>query len=111
MKKLNASYWDNRYKTQDIAWDLGEISTPLKTYIKQLEDKSLKILIPGGGNSYEAEYLFNQGFNNVFVVDLSKTALDSLKSRVPDFPNSQLLHKNFSHLSRPNSQVYSLYLF
>lgn len=92
---LSANTWDSRYKTNDIGWDLGKISTPLKTYIDQLEDKNLKILIPGGGNSYEAEYLFNNGFTNVFVVDVSKTALENLKNRVPNFPEHQLLHQDF----------------
>ena len=92
---LSATSWDNRYKTNDIGWDLGEVSPPLKAYFDQLEDKNFKILIPGAGNAYEAEYLFNNGFTNVFVVDLSKTALENLKKRVPNFPENQLLHQNF----------------
>ncbi|MFK7781143.1 SAM-dependent methyltransferase [Psychroserpens sp.] len=91
---LNEEFWDNRYKNNDTGWDLGQISPPLKAYIDQLDDTSLKILIPGGGNSYEAEYLFNSGFKNTFVVDVSKTALQNIKSRVPNFPSKQLLHKN-----------------
>ena len=92
---LSATSWDNRYKTNDIGWDLGEVSSPLKAYFDQLEDKNLKILIAGAGNAYEAEYLFNNGFTNVFVVDLSKTALENLKKRVPNFSENQLLHQNF----------------
>lgn len=95
---LNESYWDNRYKANDIGWDLGEVSPPLKAYIDQLTDTSIKILIPGGGNSYEAEYLFNKGFKNVFVVDLSQTALNNIKSRISDYPSNQLLHGNFFDL-------------
>ncbi|WP_033957959.1 SAM-dependent methyltransferase [Psychroserpens jangbogonensis] len=96
---LNEDFWDHRYKNNDIGWDLGQISTPLKTYINQLTDKSIRILIPGGGNSYEAEYLFNLGFKNVFVVDVSQTALDNIKSRIPSFPSEQLLNKNFFDLN------------
>ena len=92
---LSATSWDNRYKTNDIGWDLGKVSSPLKAYFDQLEDENIKILIPGAGNAYEAEYLFNNGFTNVFVVDLSKTALGNLKKRVPNFPENQLLHQNF----------------
>ena len=72
-------------------------------YIDQLKDKSLKILIPGSGNSYEAEYLFNSGFKNVHVVDVSKTALDHIKTRLPDFPNKQALHQNFFELNANNT--------
>ncbi|HIC33088.1 MAG TPA: SAM-dependent methyltransferase, partial [Flavobacteriaceae bacterium] len=74
---LSEEFWDNRYKNEDTGWDLGEVSPPLKAYFDQLQDKNLKILIPGGGNSHEAEYLYNQGFTNVFVVDVSKTALEN----------------------------------
>ena len=92
---LSANAWDSRYKTNDIGWDLGKISNPLKTYINQLDDKNIKVLIPGGGNSYEAEYLFTNGFNNIYVVDVSKTALENFKNRVPNFPKNQLLHQDF----------------
>lgn len=92
---LSASAWDNRYINNDIGWDLGIVSPPLKAYFDQLENKELKILIPGGGNSYEAEYLFKQGFKNVFVVDLSKTALNNLHNRIPELPNNQLINSDF----------------
>lgn len=95
---LSEKAWDNRYQNKDIGWDLGEVSTPLKAYFDQLENKELKILIPGGGNSYEAEYLFNLGFTNVFVVDLSKTALENIQKRIPDFPKSQLILGDFFDL-------------
>jgi SAM-dependent methyltransferase len=95
---LSENYWDNRYKTNDIGWDIGHVSTPLKTYIDQLTNKNLKILIPGGGNSLEAEYLYNNGFKNVHVVELSKTVLYNFKQRVPIFPQSQLLHLDFFDL-------------
>ncbi|OBX22450.1 MULTISPECIES: methyltransferase domain-containing protein [Bizionia] len=91
---LSETFWDSRYQNQDIGWDLGEVSLPIKTYIDQLKDTSLKILIPGAGNSYEAEYLFLNGFKNVCIADLSKTALDNFKNRVPSFPDENLLHIN-----------------
>ena len=96
---LSKDFWENKYKTNKIGWDLGEVSPPLKAYFDQLENKGLKILIPGGGNSYEAEYLYNIGFKNVYVVDLSEIALENIKKRVPNFPNSQLILGNFFDLN------------
>ena len=90
---LSEEFWDNRYKNNDTGWDLGEVSPPLKAYFDQLTDANLKILIPGGGNSYEAEYLHRLGFKNVYVVDLSETALNNFKLREPSFPASHLIHK------------------
>lgn len=95
---LNQDFWENKYKANKIGWDLGEVSPPLKAYFDQLENKNLKILIPGGGNSHEAEYLFKQGFTNVYVVDVSKIPLENFKKRVPKFPDSQLIHANFFDL-------------
>jgi SAM-dependent methyltransferase len=95
---LSGNAWDNRYLNNDIGWDLGEISTPLKVYIDQLENKEVKILIPGGGNSYEAEYLYANGFKNVFVVDVSKTAIENIHERIPNFPALQLIQGNFFNL-------------
>ncbi len=96
---LDENYWASRYKENNIKWDIGEISTPIKEYIDQLEDKSLKILIPGSGNSYEAEYLHLSGFKNVFIADIAKEPLENLKNRIPSFPKEHLLHKDFFDLN------------
>ena len=64
-------YWTNRYTEQNTGWDIGYPSTPIKNYIDQLENKDIKVLIPGAGNAYEAEYIYNMGFKNVFVLDIS----------------------------------------
>jgi len=63
-------YWSKRYEENQTGWDIGYPSTPIKTYVDQLENKDLKILIPGAGNAYEAEYLWQQGFKNVHVLDI-----------------------------------------
>ena len=96
---LNKNFLDLRYQNNEIGWDIGYISTPLKKYIDQLTDKNIKILIPGGGNSYEAEYLHNLDFKNVFVLDISPTALTNLKNRVPDFPKNHLINIDFFKLN------------
>lgn len=89
------NYWTNRYNTGNTGWDIGSPSSPLITYFDQLEDKNLKILIPGAGNAYEAEYLYKSGFKNIFVLDISETPLKALKKRNPEFPESQLLKEDF----------------
>ena len=95
MNTKEAEYWTNRYNEELTGWDIGYPSTPLKDYIVQLENKNLTILIPGAGNAYEAEYLWQQGFKNVYVLDISRIPLASLKKRVPDFPAEQLLQGDF----------------
>lgn len=93
------NYWDQRYTLKETQWDTGRITEPIRAFVDQLFDKELKILIPGAGNSYEAEYLFKRGFKNVFVLDISEIPLKNLKKRVPDFPVKHLLHQNFFELA------------
>ena len=81
MKTLNKEYWENRYERNDAIWDIGHISTPLKEYIDQLENKSLRILIPGAGNAYELDYLIDKGFHNVFVIDYAQQPIKSIIKR------------------------------
>ncbi|MGB1205843.1 MAG: methyltransferase domain-containing protein [Chitinophagales bacterium] len=95
MENLDKAYWQNRYEIADIGWDIGHISTPLKAYFDQLTDKKIKILIPGCGNAYEAEYLFQQGFEEVYILDWSQKALDNFNSRVPSFPSEHLIQSDF----------------
>ena len=100
--KLNKAFWDNKYDNKKLGWDIGHISTPLKSYIDQLADKNLKILIPGAGNGYEVEYLFNRGFTNIYVVDIAQQPLGNLKNRIPHFPKDQLIHLDFFDLQVSN---------
>ncbi|XOV68256.1 MAG: methyltransferase domain-containing protein [Fluviicola sp.] len=95
MEHLSKEFWASRYEAGTTGWDLGEVSPPIKAYIDQLEDKSVKIIIPGCGNGYEAEYLWNQGFKNVHVIDLAKEPLDNLNSRCTEIPKSQLHQGDF----------------
>ena len=88
-------YWTKRYQEERTPWDIGYPSTPLKAYIDQLEDKAISILIPGAGNAYEAAYLWQEGFENVFVMDISEIPLKQFQVRHPDFPKDQLLLENF----------------
>jgi len=95
IKNLGKEFWNNRYSSDDIGWDIGNISTPLKEYFDQLNNKELKILIPGCGNAYEAEYLIRNGFKNVYLLDISELALDNFKKRLPNFPVNQLINEDF----------------
>lgn len=88
-------YWSLRYAESRTGWDIGHPSTPIKNYIDQLEDKGIKILIPGAGNAYEAEYLYKQGFENTFVLDISAAPLNDFQKRNPDFPAAHLIQDNF----------------
>ncbi|MBU0695868.1 MAG: methyltransferase domain-containing protein [Bacteroidetes bacterium] len=97
MEMLHADYWNSRYINQETRWDLGAISPPIKSYIHQLENKELRILIPGAGNAYEAIYLLENGFKNVTVVDFAEKALSNLKEKLVkiDTSNYNLIQDDF----------------
>lgn len=98
-ESLDAAFWESRYQQEDTGWDVGYATTPITEWFETFEDrglsKSSRILIPGAGRAYEAEYLHRKGFSQVYVLDWSRTALDALKSRAPDFPDANLFQGDF----------------
>ncbi|MGM0636389.1 MAG: SAM-dependent methyltransferase [Bacteroidota bacterium] len=88
-------FWEDKYQQNDTFWDMGQVSPPIKAYFDQLQQKDLKILIPGAGNSYEAEYLHQQGFTNVHIIDFALPPIKNFKKRVPDFPEHHIHHQDF----------------
>lgn len=93
--EFNKEYWTRQYKSNKTIWDAKSITTPLKTYIDQLTNKQLRILIPGAGRAHEAEYLHKKGFTQVSLLDISPEPLLQFHKRVPDFPKSHLLEADF----------------
>lgn len=92
---LDKKFWNTRYQQNETGWDLRAVSPPLTEYINQLRDKTIKILIPGAGNSYEAEYLHLNGYTEVYVLDIAEEPLENFKRRVPAFPEDHLIHYDF----------------
>lgn len=80
-KPLDAAYWEAHYCAKTTGWDLGKVAPPIKMYIDKIADKNSRILIPGCGNSYEAEYLLNQGFTDITVIDIAPTPASILQEK------------------------------
>jgi len=94
-KVLDQHYWDAQYKTNATGWDLGKVSPPIKEYIDTLENKNISILIPGCGNSHEAEYLLSQGFTNITIIDIAPTLVENLKEKFKNYPNIKIVLGDF----------------
>lgn len=92
---LGETFWNNQYDTNTTGWDLGEVSPPIKAYIDQLTNKNLRILIPGCGNTYEAEYLLQNGFTNITVIDIAPTLVAQLKQKFAGNPNINIILGDF----------------
>ena len=64
---LDQNYWENQWQMKEIGWDIGHSSPAIDHYILQYVNKNASILIPGCGNAYEAEFLWNQRFRNITI--------------------------------------------
>lgn len=94
-KPLDQAYWDAQYRAKATGWDLGTVSPPIQELIDTIEDKNSAILIPGGGNSYEAEYLLQQGFTNITVIDISPTLIEVLQQKFVNQPHVKIILGDF----------------
>jgi SAM-dependent methyltransferase len=94
-KPLDQAYWDAQYKAKATGWDLGIVSPPIQEFIDTIQDKNSAILIPGGGNSYEAEYLLQQGFTNITVIDIAPTLVEVLQQKFVNHPAVKIILGDF----------------
>jgi methyl halide transferase len=92
---LDQTYWNTRYQTHETGWDLGEVSPPLKAYFDQLTRKDLRILIVGCGNAYEANYLLDNLFTNITLLDIAPLLVEKLQQQYQDKPQIKVLLGDF----------------
>jgi SAM-dependent methyltransferase len=92
---FDQAYWNSRYQNQATGWDLGAVSPPIKAYVDQIKDKSLRILIPGCGNTYEAEYLLSEGFTNISVIDIAPILIEKLRAKFQGNNNIKIIEGDF----------------
>jgi hypothetical protein len=75
-------YWNSRWKEGKTGWDLGMPSPPLIFLVETLQpSKTSRILIPGCGNAWEAEWLAAQGFTDITLVDIAPDLCHQLEQR------------------------------
>lgn len=95
---INANFWNERYQSNQTGWDLKGPSTPLKEYIDQIKNKNIRILIPGCGNAYEAEYLIEKGFTDITLIDIAEVLVKNLKEKFKNQPNIKIIKQDFFKL-------------
>lgn len=89
VESLNQDFWNSKYENNLTGWDLGTISPPIKAFIDQVENKNLRILIPGAGNAYEAKYLIEQGFTDITIIDIAPKLIQKLEK---EFKGNKAIH-------------------
>lgn len=98
MENLDSDFWNNKYISNQIGWDLGGVSPALKFWMDKIEDKSAKILIPGAGNAYEVDYLASLGFKNITVIDIAPKLVKELEKRYESTNEVTILLGDFFEL-------------
>jgi hypothetical protein len=93
--KFDEAYWSGKYRQQLMGWDTGSITTPLKEYFDQLENRDLRILVPGCGNGHEVRYLHDKGFTDVTVVDISAEPFAGLIERCANWSEDSFIVNDF----------------
>lgn len=95
MAELTSDFWEEKYLQGYTGWDIGKVSDPLRGILDEETNKEVRILIPGAGNAWEAEYAWKSGFKNVFVLDFAPSAIASFRKRIPHFPEAQIIKDDF----------------
>jgi SAM-dependent methyltransferase len=92
---VDQTFWNNKYQTHATNWDLGSVSPPIKVYIDKIQNKASAILIPGCGNAYEAEYLVQQGFTDITIIDIAPALVAMLTKKFENNKNIRVVLGNF----------------
>jgi 2-polyprenyl-3-methyl-5-hydroxy-6-metoxy-1,4-benzoquinol methylase len=85
------SHWENVYQTkplETVSWYQPVPETSLSLIANLNLSKDSHIIDVGGGDSLLSEYLLNQGFANLSVLDISGAALRRAQKRLGDRANS-----------------------
>ena len=82
---INQKHWETIYETKqpnEVSWTQDIPATSLE-FLRQFNlPKTAKIIDVGGGDSKFVDYLLQEGFENITVLDISEKALDKTKKRL-----------------------------
>lgn len=95
MQTLDKNFWNQKWQKGETGWDIGYASPSIVEYFDQIEDKNVKILIPGCGNAYEAEALWEKGFKDITILDISDEAIDRLNKKFEHHYEIKVICTNF----------------
>jgi 2-polyprenyl-3-methyl-5-hydroxy-6-metoxy-1,4-benzoquinol methylase len=79
------SHWENVYSTKqphEVSWTQEVPTTSLNLIRSFAIDKSAGIIDIGGGDSNLVDFLLDEGYNNITVLDISGEALERAKKRL-----------------------------
>ena len=90
MKLDRKKHWETVYETKNpdqVSWTQETPKTSLEFIHSFGLKKTAKIIDIGGGNSKLVDYLLDEGFENVTVLDISAKSLEKAKERLGEKAN------------------------
>src|SRR6185312_9581603 len=79
------SHWETVYKTRqpnEVSWTQAVPKISLNFIHSFKLPKTAKIIDVGGGDSKLVDYLIDEGYKNITVLDISETALQRAQRRL-----------------------------
>lgn len=84
---INKNHWENVYETKNpdqVSWTQKKPQTSLDFINSFGLGKEAKIIDIGGGDSSLVDFLLEDGYENITVLDISAKALEKAKQRLGD---------------------------
>lgn len=78
-------HWENIYRTKelkDVSWFQPTPETSLDFFREYNVPTMAKVIDIGGGDSFLVDHLLDLGYEDISVLDISKTAIDRAKKRL-----------------------------
>ena len=85
MKNTKKSHWETVFTTKspnEVSWFQENPETSLNIIRSLNLPKTARIIDIGGGDSYLVDFLLQEGFENITVLDISEKAIEKVKSRL-----------------------------
>jgi len=79
------NHWETVYETKqpnEVSWTQENPKTSIDFIRETQLEKSAKIIDIGGGDSKLVDYLLEEGYENISVLDISANALERAKKRL-----------------------------
>jgi len=85
MSDINKNHWDTVYETKnpnEVSWTQEKPQTSLDLIRSAGLGKDARIIDIGGGDSNLVDFLLDEGYQNITILDISAKALEKAKARL-----------------------------
>ena len=98
---MDKLFWETRWQEKNTGWNIGYANPAICNFMAQYLNKDSAILIAGCGNAYEAEFLVQNGFTNITLIDIAETAVKNLQEKFKEVDSITILCEDyFAHTAR-----------